>query len=265
MNIMNIITDEQKKVIFDSVVYINLCKREDLIEYIQQEELRRSVHAYASPWVVFELMQNIDHKALNILKKHCSDSVNGVRLIADPVAQVYAWIYRSESKLCASLLNNVIDLLSLNSEKLTQINVSEKLKQTGQPFSDDFPSKISSKQLKDNKDAIKKKCAKDIVNHCIKINLQEKTPKAIVESEAINFVIKNFDLPLSYYYDLLLRKGTQKVTNKEKLCHDQRDWNLIFYAVRKDVFVVTEDQDLLKINAKNIMSFEVYRDKILSN
>lgn len=257
---MSIIPDEQKKVIFDSDVYINLLKN-SFIEDIIQWESNKNVFAYAFPWVILELMQYSDDKALDVLKKHCYDTINqNVRLIADPIAQVYKEIYGSESKLCATLLDEIYHSLTSNSK---QKDVANLLKQKGQLFSDDFPLKIKVNQK--NKNVVKRVCAEHIVNKCIEINSQEENKKTIDKNEATNWVIKNFDIPLSYFYDLLLRKATRKNVNKENLCHDLRDWHLIFYGGIADFFVVTEDRVLWDINPENIMSLEIYRNKILSN
>lgn len=260
---MNMIPDGQKKVIFDSDVYIKSLNN-GLIENIKHRESNKNIFAYAFPWVILELMQNVNDKALDVLKKHCYDSVNNlVRIIADPIAQIYNEIYGRQSKLCAHMFNCLITFLHSNSEERKKVDISEKLKRSGRLFSEGFPAQIKVMQLKKEETAIKRKCAEDIVNFCIAIDMHEEKKKVIDKNKAINFVVENFPLPLAYYNKLLLRKATQKHINRKKLYHDQRDWHLLFYA--KDFFIITEDRDLLGINAKNIISFEAYRNTILSD
>ena len=256
---MNIIPDERKVVLFDSDVYINCLKSEDIAD-IKRRESIKGIYAHASPWVILELMKYKDHKALNVLKQHCLDTIQGIRLMADPASQIYKGIYGRESVLCKSLLDDIITCLGLDETSIKRLNIPAKLAKTSRIFEDNFPTRVKVKLLR-NVEAVKIKCATDLLNLCIILNHFENATERV--DDALDFILQHFNPALTYYADLLMRKAPQKALKKDDLSHDQRDWHLIFYAGLKNFFIVTEEKNLLKIG-NNVISLKNYKDEVLS-
>ena len=93
---MELINRKQKIVIFDSNVYIGLRDNTDLRQRIFSNEKRLNIQPFASPWVILELAQFRSDIVLDVLKEHCKGKDGLIRLIADPMAQIYYSIYGKE-------------------------------------------------------------------------------------------------------------------------------------------------------------------------
>jgi hypothetical protein len=261
---MQLIDAKQKIVIFDSNIYIKLKDDTNIRQRIYSNEKRLNIQSFASPWVVWELAQSRSDVALDFLKEHCKDESGQIRIIADPVAQIYYSIYGKESCLLKNQLDNVVVLIGLDSIKREQSNVKEILNKVSDSFINQFKTPLLSNEvLNDKKDAIKQRCAKDVVNMCIKINRNDSKVLNIDRFKVVKEFIQNNPVPLEYYCQLLKRKASQENVNKETLRHDQRDWAIVFYASQSNCYIITNENNLLSLDLTNVLSGEQYIQNIL--
>lgn len=253
MNTVNCISPNQSIVLYDANIYIALKNNGNQQKHIFDQEKSKFIKPYASPWVVLELMQHKNNDdALDVLIRHCA-----CNLIADPIAWLYYIMTRKTSKTLQERLDQICRSLNSPMTVETKNSIYLSLLSASDNFANSFPTKVNVDILKDER-LIKRRSAEDLVEECMKI-IRLEQPQWIEDKEfAIEVVLKEFDGALTYYVDLLKRKSTQNQINKDSLRRDQRDWTLMFYSGRPNVYIVTNERFLLTLNISNVLDLNTY-------
>ena len=104
-----------------------------------------------------------------------------------------------------------------------------------------------------------------VISQVIKKAKDERRDQAPIKNEEIGLMKR--ELPgAGAYYEFLMKSKlpNSRNLNEEKLLHDQRDWNLFFYAGKDNIYIVTQETKIRKLGLKNVISMEEYLSKELS-
>jgi len=257
-----IISDGDKIVVFDANAYIAVGVNK-IDTKILLKEKEKNIKAYASLWILAELLSGGNINTLQNVNKHCADEFGQWRFLADPASQVYFILYREESpytkqqkKEIGYLFNKA---LNGNLSKQEKTHIKSQLGNAGNSFVAGCQNHKGNVDL--NSDKIQKHAICQIIWRAKQLRDDAKT----TTDDEINRVAREFPAAGIVYQDLMKRKLQQKRNklNRESLLHDQRDWHLFFNAGRDDVHIVTQEKKIRTLKLKNVISLEEYCQKVL--
>ena len=259
-----IIPDGDKIVVFDADAYVAVGVNKIDIEKILLKEKGGNIKAYASLWILAELLSGGDINTLQNVDKHCADKFGQWRFFADPVSQVYYSLYTAEPPYIGQIKKGIEDFLKKALSKGLSEDGKKYIKSQLEQAGNDFV-----KGCLDYTEDIRNKKPEEIRRYAIsKIIQQSKKVRGDSESikdEEIDFFKDQFPAA-GIYYEFLMKNilpQTQNRPNEQKLLHDLRDWHLFFYAGRDDVHIVTQEKKIRTLNLKNVISLEEYCQKVL--
>jgi len=253
-----------KTVVFDANAYIAVGLNKIEIEKILLKEKGKNIKAYASLWILAELLSGEDINTLQNVNKHCADEFGRWRFSADPASQVYFILYGEESPYTEQRKKGIVDLfdkaLNGNLSGQEKTHIKSQLENAGKSFVAGCQNHKGN-VYKLNSDKIQKHAICQIIQKAKELRCDS----VAISDEEINSIAKEFPAAGIVYQDILKRKLPQKKNklNRESLLHDQRDWHLFFFAGRDDIYIVTQERKIRKLNLKNVICLEEYLQNVL--
>ena len=257
-------TGDYKVVIFDADAYIKMAKNIN-IKRILLKEKRKNFKGFISLWQLAELLSGGDKHTLQTVNKHCfDDELKQWRFWADPVSMVYHILYKEDMPSTEEIKKEIEYLFdkALNSGLTEQekIHIKSKLEEVGEDFVRECKNFIGSINSLSPAEI-----ATRVISQVIKKAKDERRDQAPIKNEEIGLMKR--ELPgAGAYYEFLMKSKlpNSRNLNEEKLLHDQRDWNLFFYAGKDNIYIVTQETKIRKLGLKNVISMEEYLSKELS-
>lgn len=80
-----------------------------------------------------------------------------------------------------------------------------------------------------------------------------------ITNDSVEFFMQGFP-GAGAHYEYIFKNKFQNLhaPNRDKLMHDQRDWTLMFYAGRDNVYVVTGEKKFKTLGLKKVMGLDQY-------